>query len=193
MTLYVVSGYMRTGTSMMMSALEAGGLEACYQQSRDVMKNRYADDRYDPNIGGLYELERHDYKQSDFPCQFEGKLIKALNMGVVTMNVMPDVKVVFMRRDPEEIRQSFDAFFNKQLGAIANLDQRMQRIIERIANRKDVSSLNVFWYREVVNNPQSHFRILQQAGWPIEVGQAAAVVDPQYCRFRLEDLTVGVV
>lgn len=193
MTLYVVSGYMRTGTSMMMRALEASGLDACYQQSRDVMKNRFADSHYDPNVGGLYELEKRDYKCLDFPRQFEGRLIKGLNMCVVTMNIMSDIKVVFMRRDSEEIRQSYDAFFDKQLGAIGNLNKRMAGIIERIENRRDVSSLNVFWYRDVVDDPHTYFQILQRNGWPIDVIKAASVVDPHYCRFRLENLTVGIV
>ena len=58
--LYIVSGFMRTGTSMMMKALEAGGLEAAYQQSREAMRKRYADEHYDPNVGGRYELRRRD-------------------------------------------------------------------------------------------------------------------------------------
>ena len=82
-TLYVVSGFMRTGTSMMMKALEAGGLDACYKQSREEMKNRYADEHYDPNIGGLYELERKDYQKPNFPRDYEGKLIKCLNKGII--------------------------------------------------------------------------------------------------------------
>ena len=72
-TLYVVSGFMRTGTSMMMKALEAGGLEACYRQSREEMRLRFADEHYDPNVGGLYELEREDYREKGFPRKYEGK------------------------------------------------------------------------------------------------------------------------
>jgi len=65
-TLYVVSGFMRTGTSMMMRALENAGMNASYKQSRDEMKSRFADEFYDPNIGGLYELEREDYQKKTF-------------------------------------------------------------------------------------------------------------------------------
>ena len=48
--LYVVSGFMRTGTSMMMKALEAGGLKVKYKQSREEMRKSFADKYYDPNI-----------------------------------------------------------------------------------------------------------------------------------------------
>jgi len=86
--LYVVSGFMRTGTSMIMKALESGGLDAEYKQSRDEMKNRYSDKNYDPNIGGLYELERQDYMGLDFPNKYTGKLIKGLNNIIPNMCVM---------------------------------------------------------------------------------------------------------
>lgn len=178
----------------MMKALEVGGLQAEYKQSRDVMKNRFADEHYDPNIGGLYELEKKDYLQFGFPKKYEGKLIKALNMAVPRMAVMEHgIRVVFMRRDAEEIRQSYDAFFGKQLGNIKHLERNMQDIIHRIKNRKDVKSLNVFWYREVIDNPSAAFDILKNRGWPIDSSKAASVVDSKYYRFRKENLTRGVI
>ena len=191
---YVVSGFMRTGTSMMMKALESGGMNVEYKQSRDEMKTRFADAHYDPNIGGLYELEHQDYQEIGFPNKYKGKLIKALNGGVPRMDVMNDgIRVIFMRRDPEEIRQSYDAFFKTQLRSINDLDERMERIIDTINNRKDVLSMNVLWYRDVVENPRKYFQILKDNGWPIDVDECVKVVDPQYCRYKLENLTVGVI
>ena len=142
-TLYVVSGFMRTGTSMMMKALETGGMNTAYKQSRDIMKNRFADEHYNPNIGGLYELEMKDYKEFGFPCKYKGKTIKALNYAIPRMSVMPDgIRVIFMRRNSEEIRQSYDGFFGQQLQDIDNLDGIMKDIIKRIKNRRDVLSMD---------------------------------------------------
>ena len=191
--LYVVSGFMRTGTSMMMRALEAGGLEASYKADRDKMKNHFSDAHYDANIGGLYELERQDYKDPNFPRSYEGKLIKALNIGVPRMVVMPKgIRVVFMRRDKEEIRQSYDAFFGQQIN-VENLDERMERTIETIKNRKDVLSCDIYWFREVIDKPYEHFVELKRHHWPIDVDKCVDMVDPKYCRFKLEKLTVGIV
>jgi hypothetical protein len=193
-TLYIVSGFMRTGTSMMMRALEAGGLDAAYQQSRDKMKARFADEHYDPNVGGLFELERKDYRAWQFPRAYAGRLIKALNYGVPRMAVMPGgIRVVFMRRDQEEIRQSYEAFFGKQLQNLEHLERNMVDIQERIRNRKDVKSLHVFWYRKVVKHPWRHFALLRLFGWPINPWRAAATIDSKYCRFRKENLTEGVI
>lgn len=193
-TLYVVSGYMRTGTSMMMKALKAGGLNACYAPSRDKLKELYTDEYYDPNVGGLYELERFNYLEWDFPVKYEGRLIKALNTSVAKMAVMPHgIRVVFMRRNAEEIRQSYSGFFDKQLPSIEDLDRNMNDVIKRIHNRKDVLSIHIFWFRDVVNEPIRHFKYLQNDGWPIDVDKAASIPDEKYCRYKLEELEVGVL
>lgn len=179
---------------MMMKALEEGGMDAVYRQSRDVMKNRFADEQYDPNIGGLYELEKRDYRALDFPRGYEGKLIKALNLAIPRMNVMPDgIRVVFMRRDPEEIRQSYLAFFNRNLSNVEKLNQNMENVLACIRNRRDVLSLDIFWYRKVIEEPLRHFQSLMDHGWPVDPSLAAGVVDPQYCRYRIEGLELGVL
>ena len=193
-TLYVVSGFMRTGTSMMMHALDVGGLGAFKRESRDVMKNKHADKHYDPNRGGLYELEPKDYKSFGFPKQFEGKLIKALNHGIPRMAVMEHgIKVVFMMRNPEEIRQSYDAFFAKQLTGIDKYERNMQDILARIRNRKDVLSLDIFQYRDVVRKPLKHFIELSHHRWPIDAWKAAQIIDPKLCHYKIENLTIGIV
>lgn len=193
--LYVVSGFMRTGTSMMMRALEAGGLLAIYAKSREDMRRRYADDNYDPNEGGLYELEQEAYRKDDFPREYDGRLIKCLNTGVQQMAVMSGgIRVIFMRRDAEEVRQSYDAFFGQQLRFDPETFQhRMDLICERIANRRDVVSLTQLWYRDVVNDPAGTFWSLASSGWPIDPLKAIAVVKPELCRYRLEELEVGIV
>jgi hypothetical protein len=192
-TLYVVSGFMRTGTSMMMKALEAGGLKAEYKQSRDEMKSRFADEKYDPNIGGLYELERKDYLEFGFPKKYKGKLIKALNLGVPRMSVMEKgIRVVFMMRDEEEIRQSYEVLFGKSLQNINHYKRNMENYIELIKNRKDVISIHIFNYREVIENPLKHFQILKDSGWNINPEECVKIINPKYYRFKKEILTPGI-
>lgn len=190
-TVYVVSGFMRTGTSMMMKALEVGGMNACYKQSRDIMKNHFADGQYDPNIGGLYELERRDYLEWGFPGKYKGKLIKCLWGGLIKMDVMPKIKIVFMRRNPEEIRQSYLAFFGKNLENADKIDRNLDYAIRMMKNRKDVD-IDVFWYRDVVERPREHFQILKNHGWPIDVDKCVEIVNPKYCRYKIENLVIGI-
>jgi len=190
-TTYIVSGFMRTGTSMMMQALAEGGLEPAYNPVRDKMNKDFGDNDYQPNPGGFYELTRQDYRQPGFPHQFEGKLIKCLFGGLPRMAV-GNYKVVFMMRDPEEIRQSYESFFNKPAPPILNqYDQIMKDSIDMLKNRKDTEVI-VFEYRKVVEDPLEHFRILKRNEWDIDVNKAAASVNPELCRYRLEELTVDI-
>lgn len=192
-TVYIVSGFMRCGTSMMMRALEAGGLQAVSRASRDAMRKSYADEFYDPNEGGLYELEMSDYKQLGFPRQFKGKLIKCLLGGINEWTPVPKIKCVFMRRDIEEIRQSYLAFFDQPLTAPNNIiEQKIDLAIQSLANRRD-TEFEVFWYADVIADPLRHFELLREQGWPIDPVASAAIVNPELYRFRKERLTVGIV
>ncbi len=192
-TVYIVSGFMRTGTSMMMHALHEGGMDAVSRESRDAMRVKHADEFYDPNEGGLYEIEAKDAKLPDFPGQFKGRLIKVLNAGTMLMDVMPLIKIVYLRRDYEEARQSFQAFFDSPL--VVSEEQyyaNVERNIRNLKNRKDVE-VTVMEYREVVNNPHKAFELLKENGWPIDVESAAKVVRPELYRFRKEKLVSGII
>lgn len=192
--IYFVSGYMRTGTSMMMKALEAGGMDAAYNKNRDILNERCKlspDDPYFVNEGGLYELYRKDYQQPGFPRGYDGKLIKFL-FGGITRIVAGNYRIVFMRRNYEEVRQSCQNGLGVKIGIDeAEFTTRMEDTIGILNQRKDVA-LDVFWYRDVVDDPLTHFQLLQSKAWPINPQRSAEIVDPKLCRFRLENLEVGL-
>lgn len=191
---YVVSGWMRSGTSMMMKALEAGGMEACYRQSRDVMKNHYADEFYDPNPTGLYELERRDYAHPEFPRMYAGKLIKALQLGPANMRTCEGgIKVVFMRRIAEESRQSYQAFFGSNPPAANVIEARVERSLEAVHNRRDTEVLEL-WYTDVIAQPVIAFTAVRDFFQvSFDVATAAGLVDPSLYRFRLPELVEGIL
>lgn len=191
MAVYIVSGFMRSGTSMMMAALEAGGLEAVKNPERDKMNDRYGDEYYKPNAGGLYELNREQYAEFGFPKMHDGKLVKVLYGGIRQMPAW-DYKVVFMRRDQEEIRQSYQAFFGDEARLpFNNLNERMDEVLESARMRRDMDVIEL-WYREVVDDPLKAFKHLHAFGWPIDPENSSRTVDRDQCRYRLEDLTVGI-
>lgn len=193
-TVYIVSGFMRTGTSMMMRCLELGGMEAVYSREKDESKNDFSDESYDPNEGGLYEMDREDYHVPNFPDMHKGKLIKLLNLGTFGLKPMPKLKVVFMRRDPEEVRQSYVAFFGdikKERMTVENIGQAMALNIQLLNNRKDTDVLE-FWYRDVVEDPRKYFTLLKENGWPIDVEKCVSGVNKDLLRFKIEELTPGI-
>jgi hypothetical protein len=191
-TTYIVSGYMRSGTSMMMQALSVGGLEPESHKSREHMNQQFGDKEYKPNDGGFYELSRQQYQAIGFPKAHEGKLIKCLYGGVHRI-AAGDYKIVYMLRDYEEIRQSYEAFFDvlPNLQTEEQYNEVMNITIGILEQRKDVN-LTVLNYRDVVENPVSAFIKLKNRGWNIDPYKAAKVVDPELCRFRKELLEVGI-
>lgn len=158
--IYVISGFMRSGTTMMMKALEAGGMDAAYHDD-------------------LYELYKTEYEEWDFPKKYDGKLIKALAPGVLGMSVMPEIKIVFMRRDVDEIVESHNSYLPQFLSR-DHLDDCIERTVEQLWNRKDVVSIDEMWYRDVLKYPKEHFMMLD---WPVDVESAVKMVDPELCHF----------
>lgn len=179
--LYIVSGFMRSGTSMMMRALEAGGLEAVYSTKRDTEMNaRWGDPDYLPN-DSYYELDAEDYLRGDLEQRYPGKLVKCLWGGVLRLPP-GDYRVVFMRRPAAEIRVSLLAFFGSDYAArqFPDLDKAMDGVIEILRDRRSFRSVDVLQYRDVLSDPVAAFASLQ---WPIDVAKAAAVPQAEKARF----------
>lgn len=177
----------------MMAALSAGGMVPVYDERRDRLNNAFGDDLYCPNAGGFFELGQGEEKHLR---DHRGKLIKVLvgsrAIEVVIQKRLP-YRIVFMKRHPEEIRQSFEAFWGntRQITPVINhYDEVMGEAIQRLTDTG--ASVDIFQYREVVESPLVHFVALQNRGWPIQPEKSARIVNPALCRFRLEQLVVGI-
>lgn len=178
----------------MMRALIAGGLDAAWSDVRNQMANSHADKHYHPNRDGLYEVALKEYADLDFPLKYQGKLIKVMLWGLDHLAVNPDgYRVVIMRRDLEEIRQSYEAFFGHPLRAswLGEYRERIQRAQRMLHNRSDVYSTTVLNYRDLIDNPRSTFNELYDL-IEFDIDKAATTIDPSLYRFRREKLTVGI-
>jgi len=185
----------------MMNALCRSGLTALADPIREQKMRELGDKDYRPNKTGFYELDKGNANWSmDFPRMNDGYLFKYLRESPCVLPVW-DYKIVIMLRDPEEIRQSAEAFFGAEdfrfhrrwksdRAGLLQYEQRMTLLIERLAIRRDCDVISL-WYRDVIDDPHRSFSVLRRRGWPINVEQAASTVDPSLCRFRKELLTVG--
>ena len=187
--IYVVSGMIRCGTSMMMYGGETGGLEVLKSPERDVWATKFRDKQYDPNSKGLFELLPGPRKRLVMdPAPHAGKLVKVLYNSVLHFRA-GDYRIVFMEREYEEIRQSFLAFFNKPIRLTETQYHCAMTYTKGILRQRRDVDLVEWQYRDVVENAVAAFGSLD---WPIDVSAAASVVDPTQCRYRVENLTVGV-
>ena len=198
--IHVVSGYMRSGTSMMMKALVAGSsLVPEVDKRRDDHFEQYASDGYHPNPNGFYEFTEKESHLPHFPRQFDGKLIKCLLQRAVAMSA-GEYRVLVMLRDPEEIRQSLQAFFGdkcKLMPATHDFTHPEYHAFTEeaigILNQRRDMNVTVLNYRDVIENPIDAFWKLKiRGGWQIDPHKCAATIDPSQYRFRKELLTEGI-
>lgn len=178
--IYIVTGYMRSGTSMMMRALEAGGLEAVYSRKRDEEMNaRWGEPDFLPN-DSYYELEWNDYISPDFPRAYEGKLIKVMRGHVMKIPV-GEYRAIVMRRPAREIALSYMAAFGHVPPEIEReFDAMMDKVVGILRDRRSFLTVDEVWYRDVVENPRAVF---ERLNWPIDVEKAAAVPSRDRMRF----------
>jgi hypothetical protein len=114
----IVSGIPRSGTSMMMQMLKAGGLELL------VDNERKADD---DNPRGYFEFEkvkqlRHDKSWIE---QAEGKAVKVITQLLSDLPPDRKYKVILMNRDIDEVLASQSEMLKRrgESGAIAQIEE----------------------------------------------------------------------
>ena len=100
----VVSGYRRCGTSLMMQALNAGGMGIIYLPGLEF--GNPDNNNYQPNPGGLYEVGMTQYMNAKFLRLLpDDCTIKILFDGLPFLPKR-DYKIIWMSRDVEEIEAS---------------------------------------------------------------------------------------
>lgn len=175
--IYIVSGFPRSGTSMMMRALEAGGLPCVYSTAWDADRNRNTlIPGYVPNPHGFYEdapLESRDWSP------FRGKAVKVIRDNLCMIPADERLSVVYMRRDPAEIRRSYVGIMS---GPHPNPFAWLNDYDNKVA--ADLESLLgaiVLDYADVIADPVRSFTRLC---WPIDAERAATTIDPALYRHR---------
>jgi len=156
-TITIVSGLPRSGTSMMMKMLEAGGLEVV----SDHLRRADVD-----NPLGYYEFERVkkiEEDQSWLP-DTQGKVVKMVSTLLQHLPRDYDYKIVFMQRDMEELIASQNKMLQR-LGkeggrasddVMAGLFQKHLREVKHwLAQQPNMETLYVP-YNNVVRNPAAY-------------------------------------
>jgi len=163
--LTVVSGLPRSGTSMMMKMLEAGGLPI-YQDGR-----RLADA---DNPKGYYEAERVKDLASDasWLAEAAGKGIKIISSLLPYMPLELNYKVIFMRRKMDEI--------------LASQRQMLARSGQSQGASDEVMAAKFAIHLRKING------MLAQRGWDVlYVDYARAIADPATEAVRLDAFLGG--
>jgi hypothetical protein len=186
-SIVVVSGLPRSGTSMAMSMLQAGGLGVVTDGVR-------VPDEHNPL--GYYEDERVKTLETDRDTSWlehgRGKAIKIISFLLPHLPPTHHYRVVFLHRDLGEVLASQRKMLNRDEVRDASAEQRVAKAYEdhlrAVANmlrqRAYFDVLDVR-YDAVVDRPleQAH-RLARFIGTPLDVQGMAAVVRRELYRNR---------
>jgi hypothetical protein len=125
----IVSGLPRSGTSMMMKVLEAGGMEVFTDNLRTADED---------NPKGYYELE--DVKalkdgKTDWVKDAPGKVVKVISSLLEYLPSTYNYKIVFMRREIAEILASQKQMLIRRGESSDGDDQKMTEIFQEHLKR----------------------------------------------------------
>lgn len=185
----IVSGIPRSGTSLMMQALEAGGLEALADHIRT------ADD---DNPKGYYELEavKKTKEDASWLDNAPGKVIKMIYWLLYDLPLEGyQYRVVFMQRDITETLASQKKMLDRsgKKGGDLTQDQMaaaFKRQLEKfdtwVADKNCFSVLSIN-YRDMVQSPQQQCeKVNEFLGGGLNIEAMASKVDPSLYRNRKE-------
>ena len=183
----VVSGLPRSGTSMMMKMLEAGGIPPLTDEIRTP-------DRDNPK--GYYEFERVkqlDKGDSAWLEEAQGKAVKVI--AALLKHLPPEYtyKVIFMRRDLKEtlrsqkqmlIRRGKDADEESDAEMEVLFHKHLSHITGWLGQQPNFQILYVS-YNDILKNPiEQAQRVNRFLGTNLDVEEMAGVVDPNLYRQR---------
>lgn len=154
-TIYVVSGLPRSGTSMMMQMLEAGGLDIFTDKERTPDNN---------NPKGYYEHEavKGLQRNKKWLPQAEDKVVKVVANLLLSLPPRYRYRIVFMERDLHEVLASQRKMLNR-LGKKTNdkvyparlmqaFEQQVIRAKQWASRQANVEILYV-QHQDILNNP----------------------------------------
>lgn len=186
----LVSGLPRSGTSMMMKMLEAGGLPIMTDNVRTADSD---------NPKGYYEYERvkdldKPNQSKDWMKEARGKAIKIIS---VLLSELPDenfYQIIFMLRSLDEVLASQNKMLKHRneedkKGAEdekmkMNYEKHLRKIEVNVFDKSNVAVLNVD-YSQVINKPQEcALAVNSFLDINMNVSDMAGVVDENLYRNR---------
>lgn len=182
----IVSGLPRSGTSMMMQVLEAGGLPALKD---DV---RVADE---DNPKGYYEFERVKQIAQDqaWLQDAQGRVVKMVSALLLQLPNTYTYKVVFMRRKMQEVLASQKAMLSRKGEAPSPVsDDKMAALFRKhldqvekwLGEQPNIEVVYVH-YHEVLAEPRPQMeRINAFLGGTLDAEPMVSVVDRTLYRQR---------
>lgn len=181
----IISGLPRSGTSMMMRMLEAGGMDV-------VVDNIRQPDEDNPK--GYYEFEQVKKIKEDaaFLDHAYGKAFKVISMLLYDLPKEKKYKTIFMRRELTEILASQRIMLHRHGKSVQSDDADIGRIFAKhlhditawLAKQNNMEVLYVS-YNEMMTRPRTNVEAVNRfLGNHLDVAKMVAVIDHTLYRNR---------
>lgn len=180
----IVSGLPRSGTSMTMKMLEAGGIPPLTDQIREADSD---------NPKGYYEFERaKKLREGDtaWVPEAEGKVVKVI--GALLIHMPPDYeyRVLFMRREMSEILASQAKMLENRSeenkvddATLAGLfEKHIKQVEDWMNSQSNLQYIDVNYNTTLADPEPQVKRINQFLGGELDETAMLRVVDPQLYR-----------
>jgi len=182
----IVSGLPRSGTSLMMQMLVAGGMTPLSDGERTADAD---------NPRGYLEWERIKQLPSDPGCiaEAEGKVVKVISRLLLSLPGGHEYRVIFMQRPLPEVLASQDQMLQRRgtykegvdpAAISAAFEKHLREVYTRLDSRSDVKAVRVA-YHDALQNPDEVGRKLSEfLGIKLNLEAMAAQVDGSLYRNR---------
>jgi hypothetical protein len=188
----VVSGLPRSGTSLMMQMLAAGGMPILTDGERTP-------DTDNPRGYCEWEPVKLLPRNPALIAKAEGKAVKVISQLLSALSPTHEYKIIFLRRPLEEVVASQDEMIRHRSGAApalpaaqisAAFKTHLKQVEAWFQNKQNLSLLDVR-YHDVLADPQTVSRKLKDfLSFELDVEAMARQVDPALYRQRISDPAV---
>ena len=182
----MVSGLPRSGTSLMMQMLQAGGMPLLIDDHRPA-------DADNPNGYWEYEPVKRLQQDSSWMHKAEGKAVKVVSALLQYLPSQHTYKIIFMQRPMQEVLASQTVMLERRgaqggtaddrtLGAV--FAQHLDRTERWLALQQHMAVLPVNYHETVAHPEATAARVAQFLDMPLAVAEMACTVDPRLHRQR---------
>ena len=184
----IVSGLPRSGTSLMMQMLAAGGLPVLSDGERKADSD---------NPKGYLEWERIKQlpKNPSVIAEAEGKVVKVISQLLLSLPAGHEYRVIFMQRPLPEVMKSQEEMLRRRktydpAAGTSSIEQAFQRhlieVNKWLAGRPDVQVMRVHYHRVLREAKTVAEELAQFLGVPLDIASMSQQVDGSLYRNRMK-------
>jgi hypothetical protein len=184
----IVSGLPRSGTSLMMQMLAAGGLPVLSDGERKADTD---------NPKGYLEWERIKQlpKEPGIIAEAEGKVVKVISQLLLSLPAGHEYRVIFMQRPLPEVMKSQEEMLRRRgtydsSADTSPVEQAFQRhlieVNQWLATKPDVQVTRVHYHRVLREVNAVAEEVAKFLGAPLDIAAMAQQVDNNLYRNRMK-------